>query len=224
MSINEWPQEQRPRERLINKGAQALTDPELLAIFLRTGVKGKNAIELGRDLMHQFGSLGQIFSSNLKSFSSINGLGPAKFAQLQAAFELSRRALAEDMREGIRLNSPSSVRHFLQLELGHLQSETFVALFLDTQHRLICREQLFTGTLRHASVYPREVVKAALARNAAAVIIAHNHPSGTCAPSDADFHVTSILKAALHLIDVNMLDHMIVCHNSIYSFAEHGQL
>lgn len=224
MAIIDWPEEQRPRERLIKNGAHVLSNPELLAIFLRTGVKGKNAIELGRDLLAHFGSLNQMFASTVSGFSSLHGLGPAKFAQLQAAFELSRRALGESLQEGIKLTSPQDVKHFLHLELGKLPSEVFVTLFLDTGHRLICHEQLFSGTLRQANVYPREVVRAALNHNAAAVIFAHNHPTGIAQPSNADLELTNNLQTALALVDVTVLDHFIVSKNSIYSFAEHGQL
>lgn len=224
MSIIDWPEDQRPRERLIRNGAQTLSDPELLAIFLRTGIPGKNAIELGRDLLSHFGSLEKLFGSSIKQFSNLKGVGPAKFAQLQAAYELSRRALIEDLREGIKLSSPQAVKHYLRMELSAKTSEIFIALFLDTQHRLICTEQLFSGTLRHTNVYPREIVRAALDHNAAAVILAHNHPTGTCEPSESDISLTLTLKSALNLVDVNVIDHMIVAQNSIYSFAEHGQL
>ncbi len=224
MSIIDWPEDQRPRERLIRNGAQTLSDPELLAIFLRTGVPGKNAIELGRDLLSHFGSLEKLFASNLNQFSVLHGLGPAKFAQLQAAFELSRRALIEDLREGIKLSSPLAVKQYLRMELSTKASEVFIALFLDTHHRLICTEQLFSGTLRHTNVYPREIVRAALDHNAAAIVLAHNHPTGTCEPSESDITLTNTLKSALNLVDVNIIDHMIIAQNTIYSFAEHGQL
>ncbi len=224
MSIIDWPKDQRPRERLIQNGAQSLTDPELLAIFLRTGIPGKNAIELGRELLRHFGSLDRLFCSSYKQFSVLNGLGPAKFAQLQAAYELSRRALAANLREGISLDSPYKVKQYLLLELGSRVSEVFLALFLDTKHRLICSEQLFSGTLRHTNVYPREIVRAALDHNAAAVILAHNHPSGTCEPSESDFDLTRTLKTALDVVDVVVVDHMVIANQSLHSFAEHGQL
>lgn len=224
MAINHWPEEQRPRERLINHGAQTLSDPELLAIFLRTGVKGKNAIELGRDLIQHFGSLRHMFSASVSRFSDIHGLGPAKYAQLQAVLELSRRALAENLRQGIQLSQPSAVKQYLQIELGHQEAEVFFVLFLDVQHRLIYKDILFAGSLRQAGVYPREVVKAALTHNAAAIIVAHNHPSGHCQPSQSDIHITNALHAALEMVDIKLLDHIIIAGNDAYSFSEHGQL
>ncbi|MBI3229209.1 MAG: DNA repair protein RadC [Burkholderiales bacterium] len=224
MSIQDWPEDQRPRERLIKNGAQTLSDPELLAIFLRTGLPGKNAIELGRELIQHYGSVAQLFASNFERFSKLHGMGPAKYAQLQAAFELSRRALLNDLSEGVMLNSPHIVKQYLQLELAQQSAEVFVCLFLDTQHRLICSKQLFSGTLRHANVYPREVVRAALDHNAAAIIFAHNHPCGSAEPSESDFSITRLLKSALDLIDVIVVDHIVVSRQSTHSFAEHGQL
>jgi DNA repair protein RadC len=224
MAITDWPAEQRPRERLIRNGPQALSDAELLAVFLRVGVAGKSAVDLGRDMVGHFGSLNGLFSASLDDFSAINGLGPAKYAQLQAVLELARRALLEELKAGVTLSSPGTVRQYLQLTLAKRDYESFIVLFLDVKNRLIASEELFRGTLTHTSVYPREVVKAALARNAAAVIFAHNHPSGTPDPSAADRTLTKALKDALALVDVRALDHFVVAGHQVYSFAEHGDL
>ena len=224
MAITDWPEEQRPRERLIRHGPQALSDAELLAVFLRVGVTGKSAVDLGRDMVGHFGSLNGLFSATLTDFSALNGLGPAKFAQLQAVLELARRALGEQLQAGVALNSPQAVRQYLQLLLGGRQYESFAVLFLDVRNRLIAAEELFRGTLTHTSVYPREVIKAALSRNAASIILAHNHPSGNAEPSAADQALTNALKQALALVDVRVLDHFIVAGRHVYSFAEHGQL
>lgn len=224
MAITDWPAEQRPRERLIKLGPQALSDAELLAVFLRVGVAGKSAVDLGRDMVIHFGSLSQMFSANLRDFSAINGLGPAKFAQLQAVLELARRALLEDMQTGVSLSSPQTVKQYLQLLLGSKPYESFAVLFLDVKNRLIASEELFRGTLAHASVYPREVVKAALHHNAAGIILAHNHPSGTPEPSAADRNLTQMLKQALAMVDVRVLDHFVVTAREVYSFAENGQM
>ncbi|HEY8097717.1 MAG TPA: DNA repair protein RadC [Methylobacter sp.] len=177
MAITDWPAEQRPRERLIKHGPQALSDAELLAVFLRVGVAGKSAVDLGREMVGHFGSLNGLFSATLANFSEINGLGPAKFAQLQAVMELARRALAEELQSGVSLSSPQAVKQYLQLLLGGKQYESFAVLFLDVKNRLIDSEELFRGTLTHTSVYPREVVKAALGHNAASILLAHNHPN-----------------------------------------------
>jgi DNA repair protein RadC len=224
MAITDWPEEQRPRERLIKHGPQALSDAELLAVFLRTGVSGKSAVDLGRDMVSHFGSLNRLFSAALPAFCAINGLGPAKFAQLQAVLELARRALAEELQAGVSLNSPQSVKQYLQLLLANRAYESFAVLFLDVKNRLISLEELFRGTLTHTSVYPREVVKAALAHNAASIIIAHNHPSGAPEPSAADHTLTQALKQALGLVDIRILDHFVVAGRQVYSFAEHGQI
>lgn len=222
MSILDWPAEQRPREKLIKHGPSMLSDAELLAVFLRVGVKGKSAVELGHDMLSHFGSLHSLFSASLTGFSLINGLGPAKFAQLQAVLELAKRALIEDLQEGISLKSPHSVKNYLQLLIGSKTFESFTVLFLDVKNRLVQSEELFRGSLTHASVYPREVVKRALHHNAAAVILAHNHPCGSPDPSNADIALTNELKKTLNLIDVNVIDHIIVAGNKSYSFAEHG--
>lgn len=224
MAINHWPQDQRPRERLIKHGPQQLSDAELLAVFLRVGVSGKSAVDLGRDMIGHFGSLNGLFAASLTDFSKINGLGPAKYAQLQAVMELARRSINEELRFGEVLSSPQAVRHYLKLLLGQQAHESFVVLFLDVKNRLIAAEELFRGTLTHTSVYPREVVKTALAHNAASVILAHNHPSGTPDPSTADRALTNALKQALGLVDIRVLDHFIVAGRQVYSFAEHGEL
>jgi DNA repair protein RadC len=224
MAITDWPSDQRPRERLIKHGPQVLSDAELLAVFLRVGVAGKSAVDLGRDMLSHFGSLNGLFSASLANFSAINGLGPAKFSQFQAALEISRRALAEGLQECDTLSSPQAVKQYLLLLLGRKAYESFTVLFLDVKNRLIASEELFRGTLTHTSVYPREVVKAALAHNAASIILSHNHPSGTPEPSSADHQLTQILKQTMTLIDVRVLDHFVVAGRDIYSFAEHGQI
>lgn len=224
MAITDWPEDQRPRERLIRHGPQTLSDAELLAVFLRVGVAGKSAVDLGRDMVNRFGSLNGLFSASLTDFSQVNGLGPAKFAQLQAVLELARRAIGEQLQAGVALSSPSAVREYLQLLFRGRGHESFVVLFLDVRNRLIAAEEMFHGTLTHTSVHPREVVKTALARNAAGVILAHNHPSGSAEPSAADDALTRALKQALGLVDVRVLDHFVVGMQDVYSFAEHGRI
>ena len=222
MTITEWPEFERPREKLLQKGAQSLSDAELLAIFFRTGVQGKSAVDLGREALAKFGSLTQLFAATQSDFCQSRGLGPVKYAQLQAIFELSRRALQEELQRSNVLHSPKSVRDYLRLLLNGRQQEVFVVLFLDTQHRVIAFEELFHGTLSQTSVYPREVVKRALAHNAAAVIFAHNHPSGVTEPSQADQLLTVALKQALLMVDVHVLDHFVVAGGQTLSFAEKG--
>lgn len=222
MAITDWPEFERPREKLLQKGAASLSDAELLAIFLRTGVTGKSAVDLARDLLTRFGSLTKMFAASEIDFCETHGMGQAKYSQLQAVLEMSRRALQEEMQHGDALNSPRAVRDYLRLLLGGRQQETFLALFLDTQHRVIASEELFQGTLSQTSVYPREVVKRALAHNAAAVILAHNHPSGVAEPSQADQLLTAALKQALGLVDVRVLDHFVVAGGQTLSFAEKG--
>ncbi len=224
MAITDWPEEQRPRERLIKHGAAILSDSELLAVFLRVGVAGKSAVDLARDMVQHFGSLNGLFSASLNDFSKLNGLGPAKYAQLQAVLELAKRSLSEELQAGVTLSSPQAVKQYLQLLLGGKSYESFAVLFLDVKNRLIACEELFRGTLTHTSVYPREIVKVALAHNAASLILAHNHPSGTPEPSVADHTLTQALKQALALIDVRVLDHFVVAGKHVYSFTEHGQL
>ncbi|MBI4809457.1 MAG: DNA repair protein RadC [Nitrosomonadales bacterium] len=224
MSITDWPAGERPREKLLQRGAAALSDAELLAIFLRTGVVGKSAVDLARELLARFGSLTQLFAAGEKAFCDIHGMGQAKFVQLQAVVEMARRALHEEIRAGDALNSPRAVRDYLQLLLRARQQEVFLAIFLDAQHRVIESEELFHGTLTQTSVYPREVVKRALHHNAAALVFAHNHPSGVAEPSDSDRLLTDELKKSLALVDVRVLDHFIVGGAGCLSFAERGLL
>ena len=224
MAIRDWPAAERPRERLVQRGAAALSDAELLAIFLRVGIRGKSAVDLARDLLASFqGSLASLAAASTKDLARLPGIGPAKAAQLAAALELARRALVDPLKAKDALASPQAVRDWLRLSLGGLQHEVFIALWLDSQNRLIASEELFSGTLTQTSVYPREVVKRALAHNAGAVILAHNHPSGLAEPSRADEVLTSSLKQALSLIDVKLLDHFIVTGGATpLSFAERG--
>ncbi len=222
MAITDWPEGERPREKLLTRGATSLSDAELLAIFLRTGVTGKSAVDLARELLTCFGNLTQLVAASESDFCETKGMGQAKFVQLQAVLEMSRRALKEELQRGDALNSPRTVRDYLQLLLGGRQQEVFLVLFLDTQHRVIASEELFQGTLSQTSVYPREVVKRALAHNAAAVILAHNHPSGVAEPSQSDQLLTDALKQALSLVDVRVLDHFVVAMGKTLSFAEKG--
>lgn len=224
MSITDWPAGERPREKLLQRGASSLSDAELLAIFLRTGVVGKSAVDLARELLVRFGSLTRLFAAAEKEFCAIHGMGRAKYVQLQAVVEMARRALQEEMVSGDALSSPRAVREFLQLMLRGRQQEVFVAIFLDAQHRVVATEELFHGTLTQTSVYPREIVKRALHHNAAALIFAHNHPSGVAEPSDADRLLTEELKKSLGLVDVRVLDHFIVAGAGCLSFAEKGWL
>jgi DNA repair protein RadC len=222
--MTDWPVEERPRERLLKHGAAALSSAELLAIFLRTGIAGKNAVDLGREVVAHFGGLHRLFAATLEEVAAIDGLGLAKYAQLRAVVEMTRRALAEDIAERDALSSPQAVRDFLQLTLGGREHEAFIALFLDAQNRLLASEELFRGTLTQTSVYPREVVKTALRHNAAGVIFAHNHPSGVAEPSRADELLTQTLKQALSLVEIKTLDHFIVAGTRTVSFAERGLL
>jgi DNA repair protein RadC len=224
MAITDWPVDDRPREKLLSKGPAALSDAELLAIFLRTGVNGKSAVDLARDLLARCGSLSALCSASGRDVCELPGMGQAKYAQLQAVLEMARRTLKEKITNGNALNSPSAVREYLRLKLQALPHEVFVALFLDAQNRVIEIEDLFRGTLTQTSVYPREVVKRALHHNAGAVIFAHNHPSGVAEPSHADETLTQALKQALALVDVRVLDHFIVAGAGVVSFAERGLL
>lgn len=224
MGINDWPEDERPREKLLQKGAATLTNAELLAIFLRTGVAGKSAVDLARELLQQFGSLKALLSADRAQFCQGLGLGDAKYAQLQAVLEMARRHFFEVLQKGDALTSPAMTRAFLSAQLRGYGFEVFACLFLDNQHRVIQLEELFRGTIDGASVYPREVVKRALHHNAAAVIFAHNHPSGIAEPSRADQLITDKLKQALALLDIRVLDHFIIGDGEPYSFAEHGLL
>lgn len=225
MSLTERPSSERPREKLLERGPEVLSDAELVAILLRTGVPGQDAIALAHSLIQEFGSLYGLLSAPSKALTGKLGLGPAKTAQLIAVLELARRTLREEMAQGVSLSSVDSVRRYLQLSLAHRKFEIFHALWLDAQNRLIASEELFRGTLNQTSVYPREVVRRALQHNAAAVIFAHNHPSGVADPSGADEHLTTQLQAALRLVDVQVLDHFIVAGlGEPYSFSERGKL
>jgi len=222
MAITDWPLEERPRERLLQRGAAALSDAELLAIFLRTGVSGKTAVDLARDLLTRFGSLRELLNANLKQFCEAPGLGEAKFAHLQATVEMARRHSSETLRRGSVLENPGQTQSFLTTRLRDYSYEVFSCLYLDNRHRVIQFEELFRGTINGASVHPREVVKKALGHNAAAVIFAHNHPSGVAEPSMADKQVTRQLTDALALVDVRVLDHVVVGDGTTVSFAERG--
>lgn len=224
MAITDWPADERPREKLLAKGAEALSDAELLAIFLRVGVTGKSAVDLARDLLTAFGSLNGIFGASRQALTAVHGMGDSKYVQLQAIIEMARRALQEQMQQRDALGSPQAVRDYLCLKLGSLSREVFVVLFLDAQNRVLAQEELFAGTLTQTSVYPREVVKRALYHNAAAVIFAHNHPSGVAEPSRADEQLTTALMQALGLVDVRVLDHFVIAGNVAESFAERGLL
>lgn len=224
MPITDWPEGERPREKLIAKGAESLSDSELLAIFLRTGIRNKSAVDVARELMTHFGSLSALLAAPQTALCAMPGMGDAKYVQLRASVELAKRALREKMAGGVNLNSPQSVRDYLKLTLKNLPHEVFVGVFLDARNRVIGVEELFRGTLMQTSVFPREVVKRALHFNAAAVIFAHNHPSGVAEPSGADQTLTEALKRALGLIDVRVLDHFIIAGGSAMSFAERGLL
>ena len=222
MSIRDWPAAERPREKLLEHGSSSLSDAELLAIFLRTGVSGKSAVDLARHLLNEFGSLRALLEADLSSFCRPLGLGPAKFTQLQAVLEMGRRHLAERLRRDCALESPQAVRDFLTSQVRHEQHEVFGCLFMDTKHRMLAFEVLFRGSIDSASVYPRQVVKRALAHNAAAVIFCHNHPSGISLPSEADRTLTQRLTKALDLIEVRVLDHFIIGEGQPLSMVEHG--
>lgn len=222
MSIRDWPEQDRPREKLLKLGPRALTEAELIAIFMRTGIAGRSALDLARDLLQQFHSLRGLLTADRETLCAAPGMGVARYATLQAVLELSRRHYQELMQIGPALLNPKATRDFLHMQLRDLPHEVFCCLFLDNRHRVIAFEELFRGTLDGASVHPREVVKRALAHNAAALILAHNHPSGVAEPSHADELITHRLKEALALIDVRVLDHLIVGDGRCESFAERG--
>ncbi|MCH8497959.1 MAG: DNA repair protein RadC [Marinobacter sp.] len=217
-----WPKDERPRERLLAHGPQSLSDAELLAIFLRTGIAGLPVMALARGLIAEFGGLRSLLTASRDQFCSIKGLGTAKYAQLHAALEMARRVMDEPLRQGDPLRSPADTRRFLASRLGTYPHEVFAGLFLDNRHRVIRYQELFRGTIDGASVYPREVVREALGCNAAAVIFAHNHTSGVAEPSQADIQLTQRLKDALGLVDIRVLDHMVVGHGEVISLAERG--
>lgn len=224
MSIRDWPDEERPREKLLQRGAAALSDAELLAIFLRIGIPGQSAVDLARAMLKQHGGLRRLLELDQKEFCQTPGLGPAKYAQLQATLELSRRYLEETLQRGDAIQSVTDTRRYFMARLRHHRHEVFACLFLDNKHRVIQYEELFYGTIDSSSVHPRQVVKRALYHNAAAAIIAHNHPSGVAEPSPADEAITLRLKDALALVDVRLLDHLVVGDGQTTSLAERGVL
>jgi DNA repair protein RadC len=224
MSIRHWPVSERPREKLLQLGPQALSEAELLAILIRTGTKGCNALEVARNLLLQFGSLRDLLTADQQQACASPGLGPNRYASLQAALELSRRHYQQLMTIGSVLSNPRATREFLRMRLRDLRHEVFCCVYLDNRNRVIAFQELFRGTIDGASVHPREVVKEALAHNAAAVILAHNHPSGIAEPSQADELITRRLKEALALVDIRVLDHLVVGDSACESFAERGLL
>lgn len=224
MGIKDWPASEQPREKLLAQGACVLTDAELLAIFLRTGLPGKSAVALAQELLADFGSLRALMQADCKTFTQAKGLGNAKYTQLQAVLEMARRYTFEELNRGDILTTPEATRTYLSNQLRNYSYEVFACLFLDNQHHILEFEELFRGTIDGASVYPREVLKKALEYNAAAVIFAHNHPSGISEPSQADKQITDKLKQALNLVDIRVLDHFIIGDGVPYSFAEHGLL
>lgn len=223
MAISDWPEGERPRERLLQQGANVLSDAELLAIFLRTGVKGKSAVDLARDLLCEFDGLRKLLSTDQKTFCQAKGLGQAKYAQLQACLEMSRRYLHETLEREGPLSNPDEAKQFLLMKMRDYSKEVFACLFLDTKNYVIKFEELFTGSLHSTEVHPREVVKKALHYNANAIILAHNHPSGDSHPSQSDVEITQLLRDALSLMDIKVLDHLII-GNKVTSLAESGQL
>jgi DNA repair protein RadC len=222
MAIRDWPASERPREKLLEKGADSLSEAELLAIFLRTGVKGKSAVDLARQMLSHFGGLRALLNASQEEFCAMPGMGPAKYAQLQATLAMARRHLGKALERGKPLTDPVATRKYLQARFRDLPHEVFACLYLDNRHRVIAFEDLFRGTIDGASVHPREVVRAALKHNAAALIFAHNHPSGVAEPSDADRRLTRRLADALALVDIRVLDHFVVGDGEVVSFAERG--
>jgi DNA repair protein RadC len=222
--IKDIPADARPREKLLARGPAALADAELIALLLRTGLKGVSVLQLAQNTLDSFGGLTGLLQAGPSDLKCIKGLGPAKRAEMSAVLELARRSLAQELAAKPLFDSPNKVKDYLRLQIGSLKHEVFVVLFLNAQNRLVAMEEMFRGTLTQTSVYPREVVKRALALNAAAVVFAHNHPSGAAEPSRADEFLTQTLKAALALVDVQVLDHLVVAHNEAVSFAERGLL
>ena len=224
MAIRDWPASERPREKLLERGADSLSEAELLAIFLRTGVKGRSAVDLARQMLSHFGGLRALLSASQEEFCAMPGMGPAKYAQLQATLAMARRHLGKALERGKPLTDPVATRKYLQARFRDLPHEVFSCLYLDNRNRVIAFEDLFRGTIDGASVHPREVVRAALKHNAAALIFAHNHPSGVAEPSDADRRLTRRLADALALVDIRVLDHFVVGDGEVVSFAERGWL
>jgi DNA repair protein RadC len=224
MSIRDWPEGERPREKLLELGTAALTEAELLAILLRTGIRGQSAVDIARRLLIEFGSLRGLLTAERERIYATRGLGPARYVVLQAALELARRHYRELMMSRSALDDPRAMREFVRMRLRDLPYEVFGCLFLDSRHRVIAFEELFRGTIDGAHVHPREVVKQALAKNAAAVVLVHNHPSGLADPSQADEYLTRRLKEALALVDIRVLDHLVVGDGGCESFAERGLL
>jgi DNA repair protein RadC len=224
MTIKSWPEEQRPREKLLLRGAHALSDAELLAVILRTGSPGKSAVELGQALINHCGGMHELLGATPMQLSQVKGVGQAKRTQIQAMLELARRSLAATIQKRDLLTSTTQVKDFLRSLLIHKNQEAFLCLFLDTQNHLIIAEELFRGSLTETAVYPREVARQALHHNAASLIVAHNHPSGLAEPSQADADLTAELHHSMELIDVRLLDHLIVAGQQVFSFAEAGML
>lgn len=224
MALKDIPAESRPRERLLRNGPAALADAELVALLLRTGLKGTSVLALSQQLLDSFGGVTGLLRAGTDEMKRIKGLGPAKRAEIAAVMELARRSLAEQVAAGPVFDAPDRVKDFLCMHLAHLPHEVFAVLFVDSQHRLLKFEEMFRGTLTQTSVYPREVVRRALELHAGAVILAHNHPSGVAEPSRADEFLTQTLKSALQLVDVRVLDHLVVARSGVVSFAERGLL
>lgn len=223
-NLQAWPLNERPREKLLQKGASSLSDSELLAIFLRTGTRGKNVMELSREIIIHFGSLKSLFSATESEFCSIKGLGTAKYVQLQACLEMSQRHIEEQITQQDAMQNPAQVKRYVQSRLLAKPNEVFAAIFLDNQHRVLAYEELFFGTINASSVHPRVVIQRSLYHNAAAIIVAHNHPSGISEPSLSDIDITKTLKTALALIDVRLIDHLVVASHQVTSLAERGQV
>ncbi len=224
MTPKDLPPDQRPREKLLERGAAALADGELLAVLLRTGLAGQGVFVLAQQLLDRFGGIGGLLGASAQDLEVVKGLGPAKRAEILAVMEIARRAIAQPLRAAPVFDSPQRVKDYLAMQLGGLMHEVFAVLFLDHQHRLLELEEMFRGTLTQTSVYPREVVRRAIALNAGAVILAHNHPSGLAEPSRADEYLTQTLKSALALVDVRVLDHLVVGRGQVVSMAERGMI
>jgi DNA repair protein RadC len=224
MPLKDLPAEMRPREKLLAHGPGALGDVELLALLLRTGLAGHGVFELAQQVLREFGGFAGLLRTDAAALKRVKGLGPAKRAEIAAVMEMARRALAEPLRERAVFDAPQQVKDYVALQLGGRTQEVFAVLCLDGQHRLIAFDILFHGSLTQTSVYPREVVRHVLKHNAGAVVLAHNHPSGVAEPSRADEYLTQTLKSALQLVDVRVLDHIVVGHGQVTSFAERGLL